>query len=259
MTDVKRVVSRDNPAYRDWLQVGTDKRVRRQGRRTLLEGPHLVQAALEAGIRPQGWLLSEPAWESGLFQELLAGAPPAPVLVVPEGLFRVLAPSLAPVGLLAMIGQPEPPGRTGEFGLLLEDIQDPGNLGALIRSAAAAGVNGVHLSPGCAEAWSPKCLRGGQGGHFRVAIHEQADLPALARAWAAPCHAAVLDAGVSLFDLDLRGPCAFAFGNEGAGLSPGLRAACRPFSIPMPGRVESLNVAAAAAVCLFERVRQTRA
>jgi len=138
--------------------------------------------------------------------------------------------------------------------VLLEDIQDPGNLGALLRTAAAAGVEQAYLSTACADAWSPKALRGGQGAHFRLGVQERADLVAVARRF--PVHAAVLGARESLFDLDLRGTAGFAFGNEGAGLSEALRACTRPFSIPMSGQVESLNVAAAAAVCLFERVRQ---
>lgn len=252
----KRITSKDNPAYREWLSLATDKRARREQGRTLLEGPHLAQAALDAGAPLLGWMLSEESLESGRFEGLTARAPELPLLAVPDLLFKRLAPSDTPAGLLAMLRQPQPGRDRGDFAVLLEDIQDPGNLGALIRCAAAAGVETVHLSPGCAEAWSPKCLRGGQGAHFAVDIHEGADLAGLAAAWPTPCRAAVLGAAEPLFDLDLRGPCAFAFGNEGAGLSGALRQVCAPFSIPMAGRVESLNVATAAAICLFERVRQ---
>ncbi len=174
-----------------------------------------------------------------------------------EGLFRTLSPSRTPSGLLAEASIPVQVPRGSRFVVLLEDIQDPGNLGALIRCAAGAGVEAVMLSPGCCDAWSPKALRGGQGAQFLVPIEEDADLAAAAGRLPGPCHAAVLGAAPKLYDLDLTGPCAFAFGNEGAGLSPALLRACRPFTIPMPGGTESLNVAAAAAVALFERVRQT--
>ena len=163
-------------------------------------------------------------------------------------------------GLLAVIDIPYPGtaenSSTKGFLLLLEDIQDPGNLGAIFRVAAAAGGRKVCLSKGCAEAWSPKCLRGGQGAQFQLDITEGADLPSMATAWPGPVYAGELGARKNLFELDLSGPIGFAFGNEGAGLSPALRASCTSFSIPMPGRVESLNVATAAAICLFERVRQ---
>jgi TrmH family RNA methyltransferase len=117
----------------------------------------------------------------------------------------------------------------------------------------------VYLSQGCSDAWSPKCLRGGQGAHFQLAIHENVDLPNLALGFDGSVYAASLGGTASLFDLDLRGRVGFAFGNEGAGLSAPLCAAAQPFIIPMPGKVESLNVATAAAVCLFERVRQRHA
>jgi TrmH family RNA methyltransferase len=144
------------------------------------------------------------------------------------------------------------------FALLLEDIQDPGNLGSMLRSAAAAGCDAVFLSAACADAWSPKVLRAGMGGHFVLAIHESIDLPEVAAGFRGRVIAASLGAQENLFDCDLRGDLAFAIGNEGAGLSAALLAVCQPVRIPMPGRMESLNAAAAAAVCLFECVRQRR-
>lgn len=254
----KHIRSRDNPDFRHWLGLADDKRARRQHGQTVLDGPHLVQAALDAGILPQAWLLSEAAYDDGRYAVYLRQAPQARCLVVPEGLLRAVSPSVSPSGLMAAIPVPRPADAEVDFALLLEDIQDPGNLGALLRCAAAAGVRAVYLSAGCAEAWSPKCLRGGQGAHFLLAIHEDEDLLARASRLPGPVLAAVLGAERSLYDLDLTGPCAFALGNEGAGLSEALRRSCTPFSIPMPGAVESLNVAAAAAVCLFEGVRQRR-
>jgi len=174
--------------------------------------------------------------------------------VLSDALFASLSPVDSPTGLLAEIAIPRVMNETARFVVLLEDIQDPGNLGALLRTAAAAGVEQVYCSTACADAWSPKALRGGQGAHFRLGVQERADLAAVARR--IPIHAAVLGARQSLFELDLRGAVGFAFGNEGAGLSEALRAHANPFTIPMSDRVESLNVAAAAAICLFERVRQ---
>jgi TrmH family RNA methyltransferase len=141
--------------------------------------------------------------------------------------------------------------------LLLEDIQDPGNLGSMLRTAAAAGADTVYLSKGCTDAWSPKALRGGMGAQFQLALHEHADLITAARDFPGKVIATSLAAGDSLYALDLRGPSAFVFGNEGAGLSAELLAAAsHRIRIPMPGQMESLNAAAAAAICLFERVRQ---
>jgi TrmH family RNA methyltransferase len=140
---------------------------------------------------------------------------------------------------------------------MLEDLQDPGNLGSILRSAAAAGVEEVYLSRKCVQAWSPRVLRAGMGAHFAVRIYEDVDLEAFTRSYAGRVFAAAADGGTPFYEAELEGRTALLFGNEGAGLTPGLRdAAHAAISIPMPGAVESLNVAAAAAVCLFERVRQ---
>jgi TrmH family RNA methyltransferase len=118
-------------------------------------------------------------------------------------------------------------------------------------------VERVYLSPGCAFAWSQKTVRAGQGAHFHVDIFEHADLEAIAREFPGRVIATDPHASVSLFDTNLRGACALLIGNEGGGLSPVLaQAAQERIAIPMPGGFESLNAALAAAVCLFEKVRQ---
>ncbi len=139
-------------------------------------------------------------------------------------------------------------------------IQDPGNLGSMLRTAAAFGATDAYLSPGCAFAWSPKVLRAGQGAHFQIAIREDADLVALARSFrdeGGHVVATVASGGAPLPASRLAGRVAVAVGNEGAGLGAALRAeADLAVTIPMPGGSESLNAAAAAAVVLYEVARQ---
>ncbi len=254
---LKSITSRDNPAYREILALVEDRRARRQAAQTVLDGPHLLESALAAGLDITRVVLSESAM-AGASSDWVKRLPRVPALCVPDRLFAALSPVRSPSGLLSVVHVPTPGARAADCVVLLEEIQDPGNLGALLRVAAASGVGAVHLSRGCAEAWSPKCLRGGQGAHFALAIHEGVDLPAFVRGFPGPVHAASLSGESGLYDLDLRGRAGFAFGNEGAGLSAELCAVARPFRIPMSDRVESLNVATAAAVCLFERVRQVR-
>lgn len=252
---IKYIESKDNASFKRLLGLAEDRASRRQSGRTLLDGEHLLEAALAQNITPTQLIFAQSALDKaqGNWARRLSQVP---VLVLADALFKRLSPVDSPTGLLAEIAIPQPATDPAGCRVLLEDVQDPGNLGAILRVAAAAGCVAVHLSRGCAEAWSPKCLRGGQGAHFLLAIHEQVDLLTLAEDGGMPVYAAALGAGRSLYDLDLRGSLGFAFGNEGAGLGKSLLAACQPFSIPMPGRVESLNVATAAAVCLFERVRQ---
>lgn len=247
------LTSRGNPTYQALRGLAEDRRARRQSGSTLIDGEHLLEAALAAGIMPRRLVFSERAL-AGAAAMWRSRLPEVASVVLADPLFASLSPVDTPTGVLAEIAIPRVVNENARFVVLLEDIQDPGNLGALLRTAAAAGVEQAWLSTACADAWSPKCLRGGQGAHFRLAIQERADLVAVARRM--PIHAAVLGARQSLFELDLRGVVGFAFGNEGAGLSEALRACANPFTIPMSGRVESLNVAAAAAICLFERVRQ---
>jgi TrmH family RNA methyltransferase len=255
---VKLITSRDNPFFKDLKKLAASARQRRQTGRTLLDGVHLVRACMEAGKRPLHVLVNLAAMQDGEVAELTRTLPGVPLTQLDDSLFAELSELKTPTGILALIELPQTATNVapGSFCLLLEDIQDPGNLGSMIRSAAAAGCDAVFLSQGCADAWSPKVLRGGMGGHFALVIHEAADLPAVAAAFAGEVYAASLQAKRSLYDCDLRGAVAFAIGNEGAGLSEKLLRAAHPAAIPMPGKVESLNAAAAAAVCLFEAARQ---
>ncbi|GAB4128392.1 MAG: RNA methyltransferase [Sideroxydans sp.] len=261
MPETRRITSRDNPFYKSWLKLATSARARREAGQTLLDGAHLLQAWLAAGQRPLHLLVSDSGMRDAEIAALLARCPDCPQTRLDDRLFALLTELKTPSGVLALI-EPRPavlPAARSRFALLLETIQDPGNLGSMLRSAAAAGCDAVFLSPGCADAWSPRVLRAGMGGHFLLDIHEQANLLQVARELPGTLLAATLGAPRSLYQCDLRGPLAFAIGNEGAGLSAPLLTRAHSFVIPMPGAVESLNAAAATAVCLFEAVRQRTA
>ena len=143
--------------------------------------------------------------------------------------------------------------------VLLDGVQDPGNVGSILRSTAAAGFRQVLLSADCAQAWSPKTLRAAMGAHFQVEIHEGGDLAGFLAAYHGQAVATALAAPDSLYTAKLDRPLAWVFGSEGLGVRPAVLAATqRQVHIPMPGAMESLNVAAAAAICLFETVRRRR-
>lgn len=256
---MKHLTSRDNPLFKELARLAGSARHRRKSGQTLLDGAHLLAAYLGAGGKPLQVLVNAAAEPDGEIAALLKKLPGVPLAQLDGKLFAELSELKTPGGVLALIAQPQPeiPPARSRFALLLEDIQDPGNLGSLLRSAAAAGCDAAFLSGGCADAWSPRVLRAGMGGHFALSIHEAAELSAVAAAFGGTVLAASLTAETSLYACDLRGKLAFALGNEGAGLSGALLAAAsRRAAIPMPGKTESLNVAAAGAVCLFEAVRQ---
>jgi len=252
---LKTLTSRDNPTYKHLLGLAQHSRTRRQHAQTLLDGEHLLDAALRAGCQPRLLVFAE-TLDAGRRDAWIAHLPGVAAICLPGALFATLSPVESPSGILAQIDIPSASSRPNECAVLLEDIRDPGNLGAILRAAAAAGVQRIELSKGCAEAWSPKCLRGSQGMQFLLDIHENADLDEVIRHFSGPVYAGLPVAEHTLYELDLTRPAAFLFGNEGAGVSYDLQKRCQPFSIPMPGQVESLNVATAAAVCLFEQVRQ---
>ncbi|MGB9130149.1 MAG: RNA methyltransferase, partial [Thiobacillus sp.] len=138
-------------------------------------------------------------------------------------------------------------------------IQDPGNLGAMLRTGAAAGATLAVLSKGCHDPWSPKALRGGQGAQFVLPMQQGIDLVAWLNGFSGQSIALALAEDSDFYALDLNGPLALIAGNEGAGLSAAVcGAATRCAHIPMAGRIESLNASAALAVAVFEAVRQRR-
>jgi len=258
---MKHISSRDNPFFKELLKLSGSSRHRKKIGQTLLDGVHLVQSYLDSGGTPQHLILTEAALQDVEIAALLKNLSGVAVTRLDDKLFAEISELKTPSGIIAPITEPTPSVSLGQsqFCLLLEDIQDPGNLGSMLRSAAAAGCDAVFLSRGCTDAWSPKVLRAGMGGHFVMSIHESADLLEVAKLFEGKLLSTSLNAKTSLYEYDLCGKLAFAFGNEGAGLSESLLAATRHhITIPMPGRVESLNAAAATAVCLFEAARQRK-
>lgn len=255
---MKTISSLDNPLYKQLKKLAESSRERRKAGKTLLDGMHLIQACIQAGVRPEVLVVSASALQHGEITQFLAGACDMAVVTVTDAMFSALSPVETPTGILALIDIPASAACSGvDFCLMVEDVQDPGNLGSMLRSAAASGVRRVYLSAGCVDAWSPKVLRGGMGAHFVLAIEERVSLLEKVQAFDGLSLATSLDATGLLFDTDLTGNVAVLVGNEGAGLSHALCAAASvQVRIPMVSRMESLNVAAATAICLFERVRQ---
>ena len=259
---MKKITSADNSRFKALYKLLQSSRERRQQGLSLLDGIHLVAAYRDHVGLPEQVVVNQSGLDDPEIKVLLATLAPGAPLLLNDALFRQLSSVATPTGVIAVIKTPRPRAASADVAacVMLEDIQDPGNLGSILRTAAAAGIRHVFLSKGSAHAWSPRVLRAGMGAHFILQVHEQCDLPELARAFEGKVIATSQRAAISVFDADLTGKVALAFGNEGAGLSRALAdAAHQVVAIPMPGKVESLNAAAAAAVCLFERVRQLNA
>jgi TrmH family RNA methyltransferase len=259
---VKRISSAANPGFKALRELVDSSRERRQSGLSILDGIHLVQAYQSGvGVPEEVWL-SESGLENNEIKHIIKSIPSSRILLLSDSLFAQLSHVVTPTGIVAVVKTPRPRPAPAQMDacLMLEDLQDPGNLGSILRTAAAAGMRHVLLSKNSVHAWSPRVLRAGMGAHFTLDIHEQADLAATAKAFKGQVVATSRGAARSLYGCNLSGNVALLFGNEGSGLSRALRGAAHvEVSIPMPGKLESLNVAAAVAVCLYERVRQMQA
>ena len=253
--------SRDNPFIKQLHLLATSARDRRKLGETVLDGAHLIEAALAAGQALKAVVGSDSGLARAEHRALLAAVPATVARYqISDALFAHVSPVDSPSGLLALIDIPAPaaPGVLRDSVVVLERVQDPGNLGTILRTAAAAGIGTVLLSEGCAQAWAPRVLRAGMGAHFVLRIEEQVDVLARLTDYPGRKLATALSAAARpVYDIDLRGAVAWLFGAEGQGLSQALLAAAdQCVIIPLAGGVESLNVGAAAAVCLFEQRRQ---
>lgn len=216
-----------------------------------LEGEHLCMAALDAGWQPQMVVFAASYWEG---QEALAqrlAARSARCLVLADALMQRVSTLPSPAPLACVLALPERAAIEPHApSVVLDRVQDAGNVGSILRSAAAFGFTQVLALAGSAQLWSPKVLRAGMGAHFSLRLHEGLTPDALAPL-AVPLLAASAHEGQWLHRARLPWPCAWVIGNEGQGISAPVAArAAQHVRIVQPGGQESLNAAAAAAICL---------
>lgn len=237
------ITSKDNPRVKRWARLVQDARLRRKERRAIVEGPHLVAVATPVAV-----LVSESGIRRKEIQALVGHREP---IVLADKVFRAIVDAESPQGIAAEIEIPKGGALTAPA-VFLEGVQDPGNVGTILRSAAAFGVKAAVLDRACADAWSPKVLRAAMGAHFALPILESDDLQQDIRAFAGRVLCAVPRGGVNLADANLSEPVGWLLGAEGAGVSEPLRRlAAQEVTIPMAPGAESVNVAAAAAICFY--------
>lgn len=258
---MKAISSRDNPLYKELKHLATSSQARRKAGRTLLDGVHLCEAYLQHAGMPALCVVSESARFNQEVTTILASCEDNAhrCIVLPDALFNALSQVENGIDLLFVIDTPQTSYEKvlKRSAVLLDNLQDPGNLGSILRSAAAAGISDVFCSLGSVFAWSPKVLRAGMGAHFLLQIHENVDLAALLHDTKIPVLATSSHAQKTIFQIDLKQEVAWLFGHEGQGVGTALLAsATHQVVIPHLGAVESLNVAASAAICFFEQVRQ---
>jgi TrmH family RNA methyltransferase len=251
---VKTISSRDNPLLVRLRKLGREPGAYRKQGELWIEGDHLCRAFLQRVGVPLHAVISELAWASPLRDLALQAAG---VSVLPETLMAGISTleSPAPIGFVvpwpsAVKLLPDAPT------VVLDRLQDAGNVGTVLRSASAFGFTQVVALKGTAGLWSPKVLRAGMGAHFGLSLIEGAEA-AILGTLEVPLLATSSHATQAIDQVSLPWPCAWVLGHEGEGVSALVQSQCgQSLRIPQPGGEESLNVGAAAAVCLYESARQ---
>ena len=246
LMEITKITSAQNQTIKKIAKWSTNNKARKADQVIVLDGEHLCQE----------W---SGEFEYLIFTDQYSGQKDFPTrqsIEVPAGLMTKMAPTKSPSGVLGIIKKPRAEDLRPNFVLLLESVQDPGNIGTIIRTAAASGVDTIFLNSACADVWSPKVLRAGMGGHFKLNLVEDIDLTTIKAHFDGPLFGTFME-GENLFQTALPEKCGFIMGNEGAGVSDKLKALCdQKINIPMKNEVESLNVAMAAGLCMYEYFRQ---
>jgi TrmH family RNA methyltransferase len=246
-TGPQHITSAANPLLKDLRKLSQDSHAYRKLGRVWLEGDHLCDAALVRGVQPQVLVIAEslsheePQWLGRAERDV----------VVPDALFATISSLESPARMGFVIDAPTSPEIDALAPtVILDRLQDAGNVGSVLRSAAAFGFRQVIALKGTAALWSPKVLRAGMGAHFALSLVESAE-PARLDALQVPLVATSSHGGELLHKARLPWPCAWMLGHEGQGLDAALASrASISVRIAQPGGEESLNVAAAAAICL---------
>ena len=253
--DIKTLASRDNPLLVRMRKLAGDPSAYRKLGEVWIEGEHLCAALVNRGGSATQAVITEAGWQSPTLRGLASNA--TSVAVIPAALMAGLSALESPPALCFVLPWPGP----GELdphapSVVLDRVQDAGNVGNILRSASAFGFKQVVALRGTAALWSPKVLRAGMGAHFALRLVEVSSDEAIA-ALRVPMLATGSHAARAIHQAKLPWPCAWVMGHEGQGVSPAIALRCaESLRIPQPGGEESLNVAAAAAVCLFESARQ---
>ncbi|HSV34655.1 MAG TPA: RNA methyltransferase [Ramlibacter sp.] len=246
--DPQYITSAANALLKDLRRLAHDSTAYRKQGRVWLEGDHLCRAALARGVQPALAVFCESAWSEGGGGAM---AHAGKNVVVPDALFASLSGLESPARMGFVVSLPAAPVIEGAApSVVLDRVQDAGNVGAILRSASAFGFHQVLALKGCAALWSAKVLRAGMGAHFGLHLIEGLE-PAALDALAVPIITTSSHAGELLHRQALPWPCAWALGHEGQGVGDDVAARARlAVRIAQPGGEESLNVASAAAICL---------
>jgi TrmH family RNA methyltransferase len=251
----KLIESRSNPLYKKLKKIYSSSSFRKNQNQTILDGPHLIQSFVQHSIPAA--IIKDSNIVSAEVQKLISSFN-CPCYSLSHELFLYLSELKSSTGILALVDIPKTkPTKPSGLILLLDGIQEPGNLGSILRTAKATNTNSIILSKTCADLWSPKTLRGSQGVQFSLECSVEEDL----NEWILNYDhdvMALTTSGESLFKKTLNSNMAILVGNEGSGISKNLlKNITGTLSLPMHKEVESINVGAAVSAFIYEHYRQS--
>jgi len=257
------ITSVSNPRIKQLRSLLANRKDRRRERLFVIEGVRLVMEALQSGARPVSVVYDPEHLEQSergravldQVQDLRGAYVAAPEVIA------AVSDTVTPQGIVAAVGWPELEARPGGIQLVLDAVQDPGNVGTLLRSAEAVGVSEVFCVSGTADVYSPKVVRAAMGAHFRLPLRQDLSWDEADTLLAASDHVYVaeMDGNMPYYAADWRQRATLIIGNEANGVTDEARArATKSIMIPMAPEVESLNAAVAGSIILFEAARQRR-
>lgn len=251
------ITSTQNSKFKHVRALLESARQRKKLSESVLEGVHLLQSYLAKGFSPKQVWVSESAVNNEEVKNLIDQCSDAPIFILADSLYKQLRSMGDGIDILATIDIPSfQVVSMSTDTLILNDIQDAGNVGTLLRTAAAVGISHIICTAGTASCWSPKTLRAGMGAQFSLSIYENIDINSILSCVKVPLLATSSHTDRNIYSIDLKEPVAWIMGNEGQGVDPGLMKQASPVALPQPNGEESLNVAIAGALCMYETLRQ---
>jgi TrmH family RNA methyltransferase len=256
------ITSVHNPKIQAVRKLQMQAKARRDQQKFVIEGVRLAEEALQAGWEAKQVLFTDAIDDRGKIVLDGFAAKGVPVEQVTDAVLKAVCETETPQGILVVLvfhSMPIP--ENPNFILILDGVRDPGNMGTILRTAAAARVQAVLLAPGCADVFSPKVVRSGMGAHFRLPILQLSwdNIKHILKTPGSNLKVYLADsaAGIAYTQVDLRAPMALIVGGEARGAGrESFALADEKVHIPMPGGSESLNAAIAASILIFEAVRQ---
>lgn len=253
-----RIESRENKIYKEIRKL-KEKKYRQRNKKYIIEGVRIVEEAVRANAKIENVLFDEEMIDSNSIKNLI-NSNDLKKIILSHDLFKNISNTETSQGVIAIIDNSKTVEKSdGNFYVLVDKVQDPGNLGTIIRTSHAAGARGIIMTKGTVDVYNEKTLRSTMGSVFYMPLIEDFDLSFTKELLNNGYRMIVsaLDATNNFFEEDLKGSVIIAVGNEGNGVSEEIKnLASVKVKIPMPGNAESLNVSVASGIMIYEKVRQ---